>query len=233
MSDEPMMTVPVSTIQRAANEALDLHLRLDDLLVRNGQKEPEPEPAPELIRIPWGRYAIDKHGKQFVEGVLWIQEEIGLRAEYLMPCMYFESKIDPKARNPYSSASGLIQFMSFTAKNLGTSIEHIRSLNAHSQLTWVFKYFKDFHDRGHDLSKWDLADTYMAILWPEGIGKPDDYAIFTEGKGNAYAVNKGLDADRDGFVTKAEAARRVRQDAEDGLIDGRWCAYNPKTLTLA
>jgi len=199
----------------------------DDIII------PPPAPEPELIRIPWGQYAIDKHGKEFMGGVLWIQAEIGLRAELLTPCMYFESKIDHKARNPYSSASGLIQFMSYTAENLGTSINYIRSLDALGQLTWVYYYFKDFADRGYDLSQWDLADTYMAILWPAGIGKPMDHAIFTEGKGNAYAVNRGLDANKDGFVTKGEAARRVLQDAEDGLINGRDCKYNPKTLTLA
>lgn len=177
------------------------------------------EPAPPPTRmIPWGARAVRMHGDNFMEGILWIENQIGLKPEFLVPCMQFESRLDPKARNPLSSASGLIQFMEQTALNLGTTITRIRGLDAMGQLAYVYKYFKDFYDRGHKLNHWDLADTYMAILWPAGIGRPMDHPIFVPGS-KAYAVNWGLDANRDGLVTKAEAAAKVTQTAVEGLKD--------------
>jgi hypothetical protein len=57
----------------------------------------------------------------------------------------------------------------------------------------------------------------MAILWPGAIGKPDDAAIFASGK-DAYLLNRGLDLNKDGAVTKAEAASRVAQLLQTGLL---------------
>ena len=172
--------------------------------------------APTGRVIPWGLQAQKSYGREFIEGVLWIESMLGLKPEFLMPCMKFESDINIRARNPMSSASGLIQFMAATARNLGTTIEAIRRMDAMTQLSYVYRYFKDFDDRGFKLEEWDLADTYMAILWPAGIGKPMSHPIFVQGKGAAYAVNKGLDANKDGFVTKGEAAARIISLAEQG-----------------
>lgn len=176
-------------------------------------------PAPQMGERPtqwrnicWGRKGFELH-PQFVEGVLWIESELGLRADFLMACMMFESRLDPKARNPQSTASGLIQFMAQTAIELRTTIEKIRAMDAMTQLSYVYKYFRRFGSQMHD---WDLADTYMAILWPKAIGEPADYHLFTRGEA-AYKVNAGLDTDKDGFVTKKEAAAKVLKLYEEGL----------------
>lgn len=186
-----------------------------------------PLPTPEFGTtrlLPWGLQARRDHGPEFIEGVLWIESQIGLKAEFLMPCMKFESNINPKARNPKSTASGLIQFMEFTAKKLGTTIENIRGLDALSQLSWVYRYFKQF---GDDLSKWSLADVYMAILWPAAIGKPLNHRLFVDDPkkfNDSYDVNKGLDKDKDGVVTKAEAAQKVIELYDLGLKPGNYLA---------
>jgi hypothetical protein len=51
------------------------------------------------------------------------------------------------------------------------------------------------------------------------VGKPEDYVLFSEAntKSKAYLQNKGLDANRDGLITKAEAAAKVAQKYVDGL----------------
>lgn len=176
--------------------------------------------APQQVQraLPWGKQALDSYGMEFIEGLLWIESQIGLKPELLLPCMKFESNIDHRARNPLSSASGLIQFMSFTAINLGTTIQAIRAMDVMTQLSYVYKYFKEFYDRGFDLSKWNIADVYMAILWPDGIGKPMDHPIFVRGKGNSYAPNKGLDANKDGYVTKQEAANKIIRLEAEGYL---------------
>jgi hypothetical protein len=175
------------------------------------------QPAPvKKRRLPWGKLAAERYGMPFIEGLLWIESELGLEPEVLLPCMMFESRLDIRARNPHSSASGLIQFMAATAKQLGTSIEAIRSMDAMTQLAYVYKYFKQFHDRGHRLNGWGIDDCYMAILWPAGIGVSLDSAIFTKGT-STYRVNAGLDTNKDGFVSKREAAGKVIRLLEEGL----------------
>lgn len=162
--------------------------------------------------IPWGKQCLALH-PQFIDGLFWIESEIGLKPEELVPCMKFESNIDPKARNPQSSASGLIQFMSATAVSLGTTIEAIRAMDAMQQLGMVYRYFKNQRSNWRGMT---ADDVYMAILWPKAVGKPMDYYVFSRGT-SAYGVNKGLDKDHDGIVTKAEACAKVLALQKEGL----------------
>ena len=48
------------------------------------------------------------------------------------------------------------------------------------------------------------------MLWPAAVGKPDDHVLFSAGT-KTYDQNKGLDIDKDGKVTKSEAATKVAQ----------------------
>lgn len=165
--------------------------------------------------IPWGATV----KRDFVDGVIWIEDQIGLRADLLMACMKFESNLNPQAKNPASSATGLIQFMDATAKRLGTTTAKLYAMDALTQLSYVYKYFKDYADRGHKLGTWTLEDCYMAILWPSAIGKPLDYKVFVGGT-SAFKVNAGLDLNKDGFVTKQEACARVVKLYSEGLKPG-------------
>lgn len=179
---------------------------------QNTEDSDDAAPVQNWRTICWGRQGLALH-PQFLEGVIWIEEQLGINANLLMACMKFESDLNPKARNPNSSASGLIQFMSSTALQLGTTIEKIRAMDAMTQLSYVYRYFKQF---GTELHDWDLADVYMAILWPKAIGKPADFRLFLKGE-EAYRVNAGLDANKDGFITKKEAAAKVLALYEKGL----------------
>ena len=135
----------------------------------------------------------------------------------LMACMYFESKLNPEARNPNSSASGLIQFMTDTAVELGTTIEAIRAMTAMEQLELVGQYFAMRQEQFGKIK--DLASCYMAILFPKAIPWPDDAVIFPAGS-KAYLANKGLDIDHDNEVTKGEAAAFVVKALALGLQPG-------------
>ena len=83
-------------------------------------------------------------------------------------------------------------------------------MTAEQQLDYVAKYFKLYPEVR------TLEDIYMAILWPRAIGKPNDYVLF-EKPSKTYDQNKGLDADRDGRVTKLEAAAAVRAKLQKGI----------------
>jgi len=163
--------------------------------------------------------------RDFLDGVLWMEDTIGLKAYNTMVCMGFETMgtFDPKIRprrkdgSLVSGAVGLIQFMPETAIKLGTTTAALEKMTRVEQLNYVFKYFNDYRKRGHDLSKWNLGDTYMSILWPAGIGKADDFHVFVRGKGNTYAANHGLDVNKDGIITRGECLVQVRKYERIGL----------------
>jgi hypothetical protein len=132
----------------------------------------------------------------------------------LMSCMKFESGLNSKARNPVSSATGLIQFMSATAKSLGTTTAALYAMSPVDQLSYVGKYFQPVERR-----LTNLEDMYMAILWPKAVGQTISYVLWKLGA-QAYAANKALDWNRDGKITKKEATKRVRELKELGLQPG-------------
>lgn len=154
-------------------------------------------------------------------------------ANWLMACIAFETggTFSPSIKNMAGSgATGLIQFMPLTALGLFYSNAEISRMDRETkrtlgrecceklakmtdveQLQYVEAYFKPYAKR---ISC--LEDMYMAILMPSYIGKPNDSALFTDGT-VAYRQNSGLDKDKDGKVTKAEAAGKVRAQLLRGL----------------
>jgi hypothetical protein len=139
----------------------------------------------------------------------WTQDH----RSWLMGCIAFESgeTFSPAIKNAAGSgATGLIQFMPATARDLGTTTDVLAKMTAVQQLDYVEKYFRPYYKRINSLS-----DMYMAILLPKYVGQPDDAVLFSGG--TAYRQNAGLDANKDGKITKAEASAKVRAKWEKGL----------------
>lgn len=89
-------------------------------------------------------------------------------------------------------------------------------MSAVKQLDYVEKYF--IWTRGKLKT---LEDVYMAILWPSAIGKPQNYVLFDKNdpvRPKRYIQNAGLDFNKDGLITKAEAARKVQKKLDEGLL---------------
>ena len=166
------------------------------------------------MNIAWGHSV----SPEFKTRVVELATELGCDPSHLMACMAFESggTFSPSVRNAAGSgAVGLIQFMPSTAQALGTTTEALARMSAVRQLDVVERYFLP---RAGRLKS--LEDLYMAILWPAAIGKPLDFVLFARSdpaNPRRYVQNAGLDYNRDGTVTKAEAAARVRQMREIGL----------------
>jgi len=120
----------------------------------------------------------------------------------------------PSIRNP-NGATGLIQFTPATAAELGTSTAELAAMTAVDQMDYVEKYFEPFKN-----TLATIEDVYMAIIWPAAIGKPNSWALFSK-PSPQYERNSGLDTDKDGCVTKAEAAAIVRAK----LLKGRGAGY--------
>ena len=168
--------------------------------------------AAEEGQLAWGA----KVSSGFRDKVRAIASGLGTDPNFLMASMAFETgrTFSPSVRNPGSSATGLIQFMSSTAVALGTSTAALAAMTAEAQLDYVERYFIPYRGKLHGVS-----DVYMAILWPAAVSKPDESVIFSTTDHPAiYEANKGLDANHDGRVTKAEAASRVMAMLTEGLL---------------
>lgn len=150
--------------------------------------------------------------------------------DYLMACMAFETgrSFSPSQRNyAGGSAIGLIQFMPATARGLGTSREKLARMSAVQQLDYVERYFRPQASRIRT-----LEDMYMAILWPRGVGRAMEYVLWKTGT-RAYAANRGLDKNRDGRVTKYEAAAKVREQLQLGRQPGNiWVGSDHETRVM-
>ena len=182
--------------------------------------EPAPVTPPVAGRPPlvWG----SRVSPLFRERVWWIGDDLTrvqgapFDASKLMACIAWETgeKFTASVKNMAGSgATGLIQFMPDTAEDLGTTTAKLARMTAEDQLNYVYKYFRRIiKARGPVTS---LEDMYMAILLPSAVGKPSTHPLFT--KGVAYRQNAGLDSNKDGTVTKYEAAAHVRAKYEKGL----------------
>lgn len=181
------------------------------------RKRPEPvapAPAPKPPRtLAWGK----RVSPAFRLKVFEVAEAIGRPADELMACMAFETAetFRPDIRNAAGSgATGLIQFMPATARGLGTTTDALAKMSAVDQLDFVRLYFKPYAGRMRTLS-----DLYMAILWPAAIGKPENHVLWNKAtRPTTYRQNAGLDRNKDGSITKAEAAALVQEKLERGRL---------------
>ena len=145
------------------------------------------------------------HDKElFEEAVVDLGKRLDLDPNHLMMIMYFESELNPKARNKYGSASGLIQFTAQTAKNLGTTIREIRKMDAIQQLRFVYLYLKPFKGKLKT-----FLEIYLAIFYPRAVGKGMDYK-FPLSRRWVHA-NRIFDVDGDGKIYKYEVAYRLNK----------------------
>ena len=152
---------------------------------------------------------------EFKSKVIEISNKLGMDPDDLMAIMAFESGFDPFRSNKTSGATGLIQFMDFTAKDLGTTLEELAKMSAVDQLDYVYEYLKDYTGKMDD-----IGNAYMAVFMPIGIGKSGDFALGIKGStdkvgnttyGAVYSQNIGLDTNKDGKITKEEAVSFVEK----------------------
>lgn len=183
----------------------------------------------------WGAKVSCEFRKKVVEICkdLWPKNYM-VMANNLMACMAWETgeSFSPSAKNPKSSATGLIQFMSDTAKELGTTTSALAKMTAVKQLDYVKKYFENIRNKNYE-----FVDFYLRILFPASMGKVDEHVVFSrDGEGlnkndrnykeriNAYGVNAGFDTNPkygngDGMVTKGEIKKGIQKYIDKGKLN--------------
>lgn len=140
----------------------------------------------------------------FAQKVADISSQLGIDPDWLMLVMYFESGLNPKAVNRTSGATGLIQFMPSTARNMGTSTESLADMDALDQLDYVYKYLLPYKNKMSS-----LVDVYLSVFYPSAVGKEDGYVLGGAGTDMSKKIasqNKIFDTNKDGQITKREVA---------------------------
>lgn len=166
----------------------------------------------------------------FLDRVKWIVEDLDIGVSTsdgmskLMSCIAWESGRTFSAsvvNKAGSGATGLIQFMPATAKQLGTTTAALAKMRAEDQLNYVWKYFAPYKGKLKSLS-----DLYMAILWPKAIGKPETFVLWEKGAmPTTYRQNAGLDTNKDGGIIKAEASAKLNAMLAEGMTDKNSAEY--------
>jgi hypothetical protein len=122
---------------------------------------------------------------------------------------------------PYNGAIGLIQFLPATALYLDTSIQALAAMTFVEQMAYVRRYLMTYATRIRSLD-----DCYLAVFYPNAIGRPDGYVVGRRGAmgflGRVFEQNAGFDGKggpKDGDITRGEICSTIRavRDAAAGV----------------
>lgn len=160
--------------------------------------------------------------KEFLRLVDAITLRLGYQPDWLMMVMKNESGFDPAIQHKDTLATGLIQFMPATARELGTTIDRLKLMPRVEQMEFVKKYYQLWIARGKRAH--NATDLSLITFYPYAVGKPDDYVFGSERSDPDYAkrlakANIGLDFNRDGGVTVAEYKAWLRKKLPPNLND--------------
>jgi hypothetical protein len=169
---------------------------------------------------------------EFINRVKKLATTLG--ADYLdiLAVMWVETNktMNPNAKNPGSSATGLIQFLETTIAGLsGGTVKNgkivkpgpvntgkLAAMTRVDQMYWVEQYFNQYKTQIVNAyaksPSTAINDLYMAVFSPVGLGKPDDFPLYSSTDANPanYAANaKVYDRNNDGKITKLEASAKL------------------------
>lgn len=169
--------------------------------------------TPENGKLIWGA----RVSEAFRAKVVAIAKNLSVEPNWLMAVMAYETgyTFSPAARNPGSSATGLIQFLQASAIGLGTTTARLARMTAVEQLDYVEKYYKSVA-AGRVRN---LGDAYLAVLFPPGVGRPDTYVMWQRDAGpyqREYAANSDLDREKKGYITRGDAVSVVNESYREG-----------------
>jgi peptidoglycan hydrolase-like protein with peptidoglycan-binding domain len=140
---------------------------------------------------------------------------LGINVDWLATAMSFESGLNPQAVNASSGATGLIQFMPSTAKNLGTTTDALKGMTFQQQLPYVQRYFESHKGQMHN-----LEDVYLAVFYPAAMGEPPDHVIASAGN-PVYDQNAVFDRTKKGYITRADVTSTVTSVLDSAIAAGR------------
>lgn len=160
--------------------------------------------------LPYTEHYKGKDKAAFMPKLLNTGTMLGWRSSWLPKIIFHESSMNPKSRNALSSATGLINFIPSTARQLGTTIDDLMDMSGTDQLNYVLKYYQDLQNK-HGVAK-SLADAYMLTFYPKAVGKDPDFVLGGAGTNEAaeIAAQNPEIAGNKGYVTVGDIESMVK-----------------------
>lgn len=142
----------------------------------------------------------------FLNKVTQMSVSLGINPDWLMVVFMLECSMDERRVNPYTGASGLIQFMPATAQSLGTTTALLQKMSNVQQLDYVYKYLKPFAGKMKS-----QADVYLAVFFPAAINQYDSFILKTSKLSPSLIAsqNARYDLNHDNQITKGEVATYI------------------------
>lgn len=129
--------------------------------------------------------------QEFIGEVYRVAEKYELNPLDLLEVMFLESRLDPAAKNPKGSATGLIQFTESTAQGLGTNTAALRMMTRAGQMKYVDKYFESVNLPKGASREQIYAHVFLPAMAQQGV------SIFADkndpNTARYYELNRGLD----------------------------------------
>ena len=148
---------------------------------------------------------------EFMDALYSAADDADIDADLVLPLIGHESGGDPSAKNPGSSARGLIQFIDSVAQGYTnprtgkkfTGSAELAQLSRAEQAPIVIEYLK----RNGVTSEHDQGDIYVAIAAPGFLNEKDDAEVYKRGTENYSKNAHNWDLDNDGVITRGELYR--------------------------
>lgn len=164
-----------------------------------------------------------RDSRSFISKVKQVAYMLGYDPEWLMLVINNESGFKVDAVNPYSGATGLIQFMPETANWLGTSTMELRSMTRMQQLDWVLKYYGKWKKAGKIVR--NSSDLALLTFYPYAVSQGDEYKIGSEKSLNRARMitkqNPGLDMDGDSYISVLDYKKWLATKLPEGISKER------------
>lgn len=140
---------------------------------------------------------------KYTKTIKAVADKLGIKPKSLEMLINFESRFNPKIKNPYSSARGLIQFTDSTAQRLGfnNSLDLVSKYPTVSgQLANpVYRYLRQFKPFPNEQS------LFMAVFYPK-YRNVSPYKQFPK---SVQAVNPNIKTPSD-YIKKVYTINRLR-----------------------
>ncbi len=148
---------------------------------------------------------------EFVNKVQAISDRQGIKADWLMIVMAFETGRKFNTGSHGNGAYGLIGFRSATAAELGTSVTALAKMSALVQLDYVEKYLVRWNVKSKVNS---FTDLYITIFTPAYVTQADSFRIgdasgSTTQKAIYNANRAAFDKTNKGYFTKGDIGKTV------------------------
>lgn len=146
--------------------------------------------------------------EEALKKVVKISADLEINPDDLMAVMAFESWLDPHKQIGDDGPCGLIQFTQTAIDEInrvnGTAYtkDSIKQMDIVEQLDVVYLHLEPNAGKMKN-----LEDVYVGVFASKKVGKEVLYSI--NDKNDNYEKNKGLDENKDGTITRSEAAKKV------------------------